>query len=791
MTSYGSRSQALTGEQSDLKKIKQKYSSQLSSLRELFADWSDDDLLFVLKEVEGDLYLAIDRISEGHATQWGEVKSKKSKKEGAQKAKTSTTPAPSTVPQTTTSYRSERPPPARGNNDRSRRGGRGGHNSRAHKQSNVQAPVATTWGASAPTKSSQSASDGGSWAAIASSKMNDSSWNTTADNTATNSNTATTTTNGGWDDATNNNTTSNTSSNGWDTKESEPTAEKPAFEPTSTASTAAPETKTWASLLKTQPKPEPEPAKKEEQEQEQTTTETTTAAIGTGWDASSNDGWNTKDAWNTTNDKPADEHFRDTPPATEEATDAWTSVEQEIPKSPVAERSPKESKSAITLTPKSTPAAAIQSPKDEPIAPVKKTNTRRLKQDAPVVLPNTGASLSSIGVKFGSLTLEETTAETTEITQTTLPPEPSVQDGIKQEAQAQTERLDGLSTLQNQTQQQPQQAAQEVIPQQPQQTPIQQQHQQQQLFGLDPLASGYSSYLPNQPPAGVSGFGVSPMGSLPDYNLYGVDAQRAAMLQGYYDPTAYNQSPSTNAYQSRDKHNQDGVGSLPQHTGAHTPGTAAQQMYPVNMPYYQYYYMPNQFTYQQAAYGQPYMNKNMYPNMYQQTGKPNTGSATSPYGAAGSPYSQNMYGQSVSSGYDDMSGLQQHLGGMGLHDYQKPYQQLPNFLGAAASGSQQSQQTQQPGASGSQQNAGKNDKSGAPAPGATTSNGHHHPQQQPQGYQHPAATGNYFNHSFQYQQQYPQHQQQYPHFQHQAAQQQQTPSGQPSPMGRQQPYWSQ
>lgn len=52
-------------EQSDFKKLKSKYASQLSTLRELFADWSDEDLLFALQEVDGDLDLAIDRISEG------------------------------------------------------------------------------------------------------------------------------------------------------------------------------------------------------------------------------------------------------------------------------------------------------------------------------------------------------------------------------------------------------------------------------------------------------------------------------------------------------------------------------------------------------------------------------------------------------------------------------------------------------------------------------------------------------------------------------------------------------
>ena len=111
-----------------------------------------------------------------------------------------------------------------------------------------------------------------------------------------------------------------------------------------------------------------------------------------------------------------------------------------------------------------------------------------------------------------------------------------------QPSQPQQERLDTFATapLQNQPQaqqqqQQPQQQpiASESVPQQ--QAPIHQQPQhtlpQQPLFGMDHLASGYSSYLPNQPPAGVSGFGVSPMGSLPDYGLYGSDAHRAAMVR--------------------------------------------------------------------------------------------------------------------------------------------------------------------------------------------------------------------------------------------------------------------
>jgi hypothetical protein len=49
----------------DLKKLKSQYGPKLSTLRELFADWSDEDLVFALQEADGDLELTIDRISEG------------------------------------------------------------------------------------------------------------------------------------------------------------------------------------------------------------------------------------------------------------------------------------------------------------------------------------------------------------------------------------------------------------------------------------------------------------------------------------------------------------------------------------------------------------------------------------------------------------------------------------------------------------------------------------------------------------------------------------------------------
>ncbi|KAK9711282.1 RNAPII degradation factor [Basidiobolus ranarum] len=67
-------------EPDEVKTLRKLYSTQLSTLKELFAEWSDEDLLFATQEASGDLELAIDRISEGHTSQWGEVKGKKTKK---------------------------------------------------------------------------------------------------------------------------------------------------------------------------------------------------------------------------------------------------------------------------------------------------------------------------------------------------------------------------------------------------------------------------------------------------------------------------------------------------------------------------------------------------------------------------------------------------------------------------------------------------------------------------------------------------------------------------------------
>lgn len=62
------KSEASTSETKDefWETLKSQYNAQLVSLRELFSEtWNDEDLLSVLQEVQGDLEIAISRISEG------------------------------------------------------------------------------------------------------------------------------------------------------------------------------------------------------------------------------------------------------------------------------------------------------------------------------------------------------------------------------------------------------------------------------------------------------------------------------------------------------------------------------------------------------------------------------------------------------------------------------------------------------------------------------------------------------------------------------------------------------
>lgn len=48
--------------------LRSQFKTQLKTAKELFASWADEDLLLVLQESNGDVELAIERISEGQST---------------------------------------------------------------------------------------------------------------------------------------------------------------------------------------------------------------------------------------------------------------------------------------------------------------------------------------------------------------------------------------------------------------------------------------------------------------------------------------------------------------------------------------------------------------------------------------------------------------------------------------------------------------------------------------------------------------------------------------------------
>jgi hypothetical protein len=49
----------------EVAQLKAKYSNQLKSLKEIFPDWTAEDLVFALQEVDGNIEIATDRIAGG------------------------------------------------------------------------------------------------------------------------------------------------------------------------------------------------------------------------------------------------------------------------------------------------------------------------------------------------------------------------------------------------------------------------------------------------------------------------------------------------------------------------------------------------------------------------------------------------------------------------------------------------------------------------------------------------------------------------------------------------------
>ncbi|KAI1323025.1 hypothetical protein F5Y16DRAFT_384951 [Xylariaceae sp. FL0255] len=108
-----------TDDDGDIALLRKQYGNKLSTIKELFEDWSDADILYALKETDGDVEVTATRIAEGTIAQWGEV----SKAKKPAKAK-----EPASSAGLTESSGNSRP--ARGGRPEGGRGGRARGNDR-------------------------------------------------------------------------------------------------------------------------------------------------------------------------------------------------------------------------------------------------------------------------------------------------------------------------------------------------------------------------------------------------------------------------------------------------------------------------------------------------------------------------------------------------------------------------------------------------------------------------------------------------------------------------------------
>ncbi|KAL2814242.1 hypothetical protein BDW59DRAFT_154473 [Aspergillus cavernicola] len=134
-------------DEGELGQMKKKYSDTLPMLKELFPDWTDEDLIFALEDADGDLEQAIDRISEGNVSQWGEVKKKttdRSRPKAKEVQSTPTEPATTTVRGGRGRGGFEGRGRARGDRGRGGRGGRAGAHANGTRAEKPSVPVEIT-----------------------------------------------------------------------------------------------------------------------------------------------------------------------------------------------------------------------------------------------------------------------------------------------------------------------------------------------------------------------------------------------------------------------------------------------------------------------------------------------------------------------------------------------------------------------------------------------------------------------------------------------------------------------
>ncbi|KAK3688295.1 hypothetical protein B0T22DRAFT_439847 [Podospora appendiculata] len=115
-------------DEGEVGQLKKQYGAKVELIKEMFPQWSDVDILFALRETDGDENLTVTRMAEGSIPQWGEVSNTK-KERARPKAKTdtfSTTTGDSGPAGHSRPARGGRPEGGRGRGRATERGGRGG-----------------------------------------------------------------------------------------------------------------------------------------------------------------------------------------------------------------------------------------------------------------------------------------------------------------------------------------------------------------------------------------------------------------------------------------------------------------------------------------------------------------------------------------------------------------------------------------------------------------------------------------------------------------------------------------
>ncbi|KAJ3284076.1 RNAPII degradation factor [Borealophlyctis nickersoniae] len=688
-----------------LLKLKQQYPEELQSLKTLFGDWSDHDLLATLEEVRGDLDLAIGRISEGHAEQWGEVKSGKKKdkpKTPKVEGGASNERGPRSIKQggPAGDFDGGRPPRGsgyagrggRGGGRGGRGGGRGGSvNGAFHPRPPRQNGISQQRNGPEPVSSTEA--DANAAAAPAeewgNSDPNADSWNNPSTGDTWGASAAT---NGAWDAATPGNASASPAKtvskpeHKSNAAQSTVVASSPAKSAGQSAAPSRPGVgakTSWAQLVKgpepvAPPTPSPAAPKVDAKQpiarpKPPSVSEQSVQPVPA------------REPSPVRAPSPVRSPPRPASPAKEQvsAPASPSKLKQETPVSPSSPVSKAVSKPASRPSSPVKPSAAAAIQPSAPVAPqqqqiqtlspsesaveqnagaakavpagppglkqARQPVARKLKQDAAVVMPS-NATLSSIGVQFGSLRLGGSEDEETEAPSPSAAvpaqSQPSVKPGYQETAQqmppqtATTASGVPSSTAQPHLQQyqhlQQQQQAYHHGLQQQQTLPQSQSARDPRIsapssimpqmnapvalqgalpkqteglpLGLPtggPVTAGgalptgvppYASYFPTQQ-LGASGFGMNHMGSPADYsNLYSSEAQARAAVMGYYDPAAYQAAASK--YQTPDAH------SAPSTQGQQSPqGQAAQQQPHHQQAQHQHQQQSQQQGAQQQAQG--------------------------------------------------------------------------------------------------------------------------------------------------------------------------------------------